>query len=215
MVGRMAQPSHRDQLIRGAIKCLRTKGYARTTARDIAAASDANLASIGYHFGSKEGLLNEALIRIFKRRNWRVGEAALGSEDASAFDRLRATFIAAGEVFNAPKPFFVSFVEAIAQADHSPELREQMAAHYREARADAAATIRRILGPTADELGDEPDIMAALLMALFDGLVLQWLLDPDETPSGGELFGALASTMRVVLDGAKTPKSRRRRTVRA
>jgi hypothetical protein len=37
------------------------RGYARTTARDLAAESGANLASIGYHFGSKEALLNEAL----------------------------------------------------------------------------------------------------------------------------------------------------------
>ena len=68
----MAQPSHRDQLVKGAIKCLQTKGYARTTARDIATASGANLASIGYHFGSKEALLNEAMIRLFSRRNWQV-----------------------------------------------------------------------------------------------------------------------------------------------
>jgi len=55
------QPSSRDQLLEGALLCLQTKGYARTTARDIAAASGANLASIGYHFGSKEGLLNAAV----------------------------------------------------------------------------------------------------------------------------------------------------------
>src|SRR5438309_9834748 len=127
----MAQRSNRDQLIKGAMKCLRTKGYARTTARDIAKASDANLASIGYHFGSKEELLNEAMIRIFKRRNWRVGESTLVSQDASPLERLTALFRAAGEVFDAPRPLFVAFVEAIAQAEHSNELREQMAAHYR------------------------------------------------------------------------------------
>src|SRR5687767_6688051 len=58
----MAQISHREDLIEGAIKCLRTKGYARTTARDIAAASGAGLASIGYHFGSKDALLAKALL---------------------------------------------------------------------------------------------------------------------------------------------------------
>src|SRR5438874_3762379 len=115
----MAQPSHRDQLVKGAIKCLQTKGYARTTARDIATASGANLASIGYHFGSKEALLNEAMIRLFKRRNWRVGEATLAGEQATPLERLTATFGAAGEVFKAPRPLFVAFVEAIAQAERS------------------------------------------------------------------------------------------------
>src|SRR5437588_1514213 len=98
----MAQPSHREQLVKGAIRCLQTKGYARTTSRHIPAASGANLASIGYHFGSKEALLNEAMIRIFKRRNWRVGEPALADENVSPLERLTAMFVAAGEVFDAP-----------------------------------------------------------------------------------------------------------------
>ena len=37
--------------------CLREKGYAHTTARDIVAASSTNLASIGYHYGSTKALL--------------------------------------------------------------------------------------------------------------------------------------------------------------
>ena len=53
---------HREALLVGAKRCLAEKGYARTTARDIVAASGTNLASIGYHFGSKEALLNQALI---------------------------------------------------------------------------------------------------------------------------------------------------------
>src|SRR2546430_13970273 len=98
----MAQPSHRDQLIKGAMKCLQTKGYARTTARDIAAASEANLASIGYHFGSKEALLNEAMIRLFARRDWQVGEKTLAAAGATPLERLAAMFNAVGEGFTAP-----------------------------------------------------------------------------------------------------------------
>ena len=53
---------HKDDLLDGAKRCLYEKGYARTTARDIVAASGTNLASIGYHYGSKENLLNAALM---------------------------------------------------------------------------------------------------------------------------------------------------------
>src|SRR3954465_1880025 len=53
---------HREDLLDGAKRCLYEKGYARTTARDIVAASGTNLASIGYHYGSKEALLNQALM---------------------------------------------------------------------------------------------------------------------------------------------------------
>src|SRR5256714_10188090 len=72
----MAQRSHREQLLRGAIECLKEKGYARTTARDIAAAADANLASIGYHFGSKEALLDAAVAAVSDESLPRMGQAA-------------------------------------------------------------------------------------------------------------------------------------------
>src|SRR6185295_1229331 len=49
---------HREDLLAGAVRCLREKGYAHTTARDIVAASGTNLASIGYHYGSTRALLN-------------------------------------------------------------------------------------------------------------------------------------------------------------
>ncbi len=37
------------------------RGYAGTTVRDIAVAAEANLAAVGYHFGSKQGLYEEVL----------------------------------------------------------------------------------------------------------------------------------------------------------
>ena len=48
---------HREELLDGAAQCLYDKGFGRTTARDVVAASGTNLASIGYHFGSKDALL--------------------------------------------------------------------------------------------------------------------------------------------------------------
>src|SRR4051812_18567956 len=179
----MAQPSNREALIEGAIGCLKAKGFARTTARDIATASGANLASIGYHFGSKEGLLNEALIRIFEQRNRYVGRTSKATQDdGSARAFLDSTFRAASTVFRAPRPYFVSFVEAIAQAEHSPDLRAQLADHYRLARKSLAEVIRSQVG------AERGEAMAMIIVALFDGLVLQWLLDPKAVPDGAELF---------------------------
>jgi len=184
------------------MKCLLSKGYARTTARDIAAASGANLASIGYHFGSKEALLNEALIRLFERRNRQVGKMAVSGEDRSPLGFLTATFAAADEVFAAPRPVFVALLEAVAQAEHSSELRDQLAVHYQEARERIADTVDANLGT------DHPEVMASLLMAVFDGLVIQWLLDPERTPRAAQLADALIEAMTVVLASKDTPASR-------
>lgn len=193
----MPQISNREQLIQGAITCLQDKGFARTTARDIAAASGANLASIGYHFGSKEALLNEALIRIFIERNAHVGRATFAKQDASPLERLRATFVAVTQLFEEHRPLLVAFVEAIAQAEHSPELRAQMASHYRDARKAVAEMIRSSLGPSAERMRTDPEVFASFLIATFDGLVIQWLLDSRNTPDGDRLLTSLLETIAL------------------
>lgn len=57
---------HREDLLEGAKKCLVEKGFVRTTARDIVKASGANLASIGYHYGSKDALLTQAFTELME-----------------------------------------------------------------------------------------------------------------------------------------------------
>lgn len=196
------------------MKCLLTKGYARTTARDIAAASGANLASIGYHFGSKEALLNEALIRLFERRNREVGKLATASGDHTPLGFLTATFAAADEVFSAPRPVFVALLEAVAQAEHSSDLREQLAAHYQDARQRIASTVATNVG------SEQPEVMASFLLAVFDGLVIQWLLDPERAPRAAALVDSLVEAMRIALADSdstdrRVPSRRSRRRVGA
>jgi len=159
------------------------------------------------------------MIQLFNRRNWKVGGSAFADEDATPLERLRALFVAAGKVLEAPRPLFVSFVEAIAQAGRSEDVRQQLAAHYRDARRATAEAIRAMFGPAAERLDGEPEGMAVLLLALFDGLVLQWLLEPDAVPSGEEQITALIGTMALALavdsPSADNRRARQRRVVRA
>jgi len=196
----MAQVSRREDLIQGAIECLHTKGFARTSARDIAAASGAGLASIGYHCGSKEALLSEALIRSFGDWVRRTGKVTLASEEASPLERLSTSLLAARESFEEQRPLLVSFVDAMAQAAHSDELREQMAALYRDGRRAVADIVRAILGKEAARLRADPEVVASLLIAVIDGFVLQWLLDPDDTPSGEKIVTTLRDAVELALD---------------
>lgn len=196
----MVPPSHREQLLQGAIQCLQTKGFARTTARDIAAAAGANLASIGYHFGSKEGLLGEALVRVFEERNRYVGEATVTADAASPLGRLSAAFVAVRGLFEEHRALLVAFVEAMAEGQHSPALREAIAAHYRDARQMIGTWVAASLGTDGPTDDHDAHVMASFLMATLDGLVLQWLLEPGATPGGDELVRALAHVMAAALE---------------
>ena len=195
----MSQPSNRDQLLEGAIQCLRTKGYSRTTARDIAAAANASLASIGYHFGSKDALLNEAITRTCEQWAIRLGEVASAAPDASPLEQMAASWVAMLGAFEEMRPVLVGFVEAVGQSAWSEELREQMAAHYRRVRQAITEMVSSSLGSSAEQSGADPKVVASFLLAVCDGLVLQWLLEPSETPTGEELVASLGIALSAAL----------------
>lgn len=57
-------PDTKERLIDAAERLFAEQGFARTSLRDITTAAGANLASVNYHFGGKDGLLEA----IFDRR---------------------------------------------------------------------------------------------------------------------------------------------------
>src|SRR5258708_23902010 len=81
--------SHREDLLAGAVQCLREKGYAHTTARDIVAASGTNLASIGYHYGSTKALLNAAVLKAMDEFGEQMAQAmSAGDDGATPLERF-------------------------------------------------------------------------------------------------------------------------------
>jgi AcrR family transcriptional regulator len=180
---------HREDLLAAARRCLEKRGYARTTARDLVADSGTNLASIGYHFGSKEALLNEALGESFQEWAERVRSLALAIEPSGDPTRvLAASWEAMLASFAEYRGLAVAFTEALAQAERQPALRTQLAAIYEQSRAAVATMISETIGVPE---GPQARALASFQIVMCDGLLVQWLLDPDAAPSGAELTEAL------------------------
>ncbi|MGW3149651.1 TetR/AcrR family transcriptional regulator [Streptomyces sp. NPDC001177] len=187
--------SPREKLLAAAVSCLQDKGYAHTTARDLATASGTHLASIGYHFGSKEALLNVALAECFRTWTARVEQAVSAAPAAGPRDRLKVALTAMIDVFDEMRPAIVGCVEAFPPALRSTELRTQLAAHLAETRKSGAALITWSCAEAGLELPVPAEVMASILIALSEGLMLQWLLDPAATPTADQVLrtlGALA-----------------------
>jgi AcrR family transcriptional regulator len=191
----MASPGHRERLLEGARECLRTKGYAATTARDIVAASDTNLASIGYHFGSKEALLQEAIMDGFAEWTEFLGRAVFAAADVPPDQRLRTAWRVMMESFDDNRDLLVAWIDSLAVSLRSPELHERLAEHIRESRTAVRAMVDAALGDTEADT----QAIASFLIAVCDGLVIQWLIEPGATPSGDELIDALGEAAETLL----------------
>lgn len=181
----MSPGSNREALLEGALRCLQEKGYAHTTARDIVAASNTNLGAIGYHYGTTEALLNTALIEGFERWFREVADVILELQDANELERFTRVAAELPGTFERNRPLARAFIEALAQAEHSQEIRKALAESYERTRENVVALLQALNGPTA---APHSRVIASLLIAIFDGLLLQWLLDPDHTPTGADLI---------------------------
>lgn len=166
---------HREDLLAGAKRLLGEKGYARTTARDVVAASGANLASIGYHYGSKEALLNQALIHSVREWADRLAETLAG-----AGRRYEATWDRVLELFAANRPLLAAQFEALAQAEHADDVRQVLSEQERPE-----------LGPPFGVDARQAALVGALHQALLTGIMAQWLVDPATALTGAEITEAL------------------------
>ena len=177
-------------LLEAAKQLIRERGYAGTSVRDLAAASGANLAAVNYHFGSREKLLNQAVLESFLEWTDRAVEqdARMTRADPAAgpIEHMAAGARSMIEAFPERLPVFVVFLEALLQAQRAPELRRQLAAHYAEERRRAGEMVRSALGAQAPP-GRRLEVSTSFMIAVADGLMVQALLDPEAAPSGEEI----------------------------
>ena len=199
--------SHHDKLLQAARELILDKGFAATTARDLVAASDTNLGSIGYHFGSREALLNQAIEELFDEWTELLGSAAFSAQDAPPLERLRASWKAMLDTLGEHEALIRAFIEALAHAERSPAFRKIMRDHYRRIQRTVAGLVEAALGPEAVAKGADPMVIAVYLIAVFDGLALQYRMAPDATPGGEELVSALAAAVASAVEQASTADS--------
>ncbi|MFD3592718.1 TetR/AcrR family transcriptional regulator [Nocardia sp. NPDC058640] len=166
----------REDLLEAAKQCLADRGYARTTVRDIVAASGTNLAAINYHFGTRDKLLQQAMLEASAAAVTQILDSLPADDPADPTARLEAFWRNLLDSFAQNPPLWRANAQCLTQALHSPELRAELAAAQQQARRGLA-----------DSFGDGDDTVGAVLQTMIGGLLLQWLIDPVNTPTPTDL----------------------------
>jgi AcrR family transcriptional regulator len=173
-------------LLEAAKRLILERGYAGASVRELTAAAGANLGAVNYHFGSREKLLNEAMLDFFTEWGGRVGDVDVDAE-AEPLKQFAERSRPLVEGIPDAQPAFVMALEALLQSRRSPELHTQFVEH--------SATPRgRELPPRYLE------VAASYIIAVVDGLQLQALLDPTAIPTADELaffYESLAAAARA------------------
>ena len=114
----------RAALVRAALKLFGRQGFEGTSTREIAALAKANIGSIAYHFGGKEGLraacANYIVETIGGVAGAAMAETAGGSHDAEAAQAQLETVLEAMVAFIVARPEAGEFVQFVLRELSQP-----------------------------------------------------------------------------------------------
>ena len=202
MVGARRRPQsrpetllRRQEIISAAVEIFGAKGFGGGTLQDIADQVGMTHAGILHHFGSKDQLLLEVLTRRDETDVADLeGRRIPGGVDL--FRHLVRTAFANAQRAGIVQAFVVLSAESVT-ADNPG--RTYFEDRYRTLRGDVAVAF--------DELCRErgvsnPQLVAdasASILAVMDGLQVQWLLDPDAVDLGRASRFAIEAIVASVL----------------
>jgi AcrR family transcriptional regulator len=165
----------RERIIDAAWEAFAAGGYRGTTIASIAERAGLTDAGVLHHFTSKEELLLTVLQRRDEQSKRRLDEAATtrGSFAGALLELCKQNATAPGMI----QLFTVMAAESIEPSHPGHPLFLE---RYRRLRRVCAGELR-----AAQERGEldpalDPELVAPEILSVFDGLQLQWLLDPDE-----------------------------------
>ncbi|MFI6807091.1 TetR/AcrR family transcriptional regulator [Streptomyces luteogriseus] len=188
---------HREDLLEGAKRCLLAKGFLRTTARDIVKESGTNLASIGYHYGSKDALLAQAYVEMVEGMSGAFeGGGELPGEPGS-LERFAGVWANIIGTMRDPGSMWRLSMEIVAMGDQLPEVRDHLARAQREA---ARGILPLFHGGREEDMTDaQVDSLGYFYLTLMMGLMAQWSFDPKSAPEAEQLTAGL----RRVIEAAE------------
>jgi AcrR family transcriptional regulator len=165
--------ARRATIIDAARESFVEHGYEEASLRDIARRAGISLPGLLHHFDNKAQLLNEVL-----RQRDVAGHAR--SEELRAAGQSVSSAVAQLEAERQHDPQTMRLWAMLAPAASRPDhpAHEYFVERYQRIRSEVAANLRQA-SPASDlPNAIDHDAAAAIIVAVLEGLQVQWLLDP-------------------------------------
>lgn len=199
----------RDQIVAAARRALIRDGVGRTTMRTVAAEAQVPLGTLHYVFQSKERLFRAVLEDIIQAitQDLEVLRSP-GRGMAETLDEgLRRTW--ARMAARDPGRQLLQY-ELLTYALRTPNLADMARWQYEEYFRIVAAWCRAAAEDAGETCAVGFDLLARVIVAQFDGLILQHLADPEADRAAQDLEQVVA--MVVAMAAPRGPRAGRRRT---
>jgi AcrR family transcriptional regulator len=168
----------RTALVRAALQVIEQEGIAAATTRRIAEQAELSLGAVHYWFADKDDLLRAVVDVLLQEVRDDLGTGPDGESAGHRLARIFANYIAMRPGRQ------LALFEATTHAIRTEGLQPLAVGQYEAYRSAA----REGLGPWHEQVDQElpggTDALAALLVAVVDGLTLANLADPERSHAG-------------------------------
>lgn len=203
MVDQRRQPRSRPETIArrrvildAAVDIFGAKGFAGGTLQDIADQVGMTHAGILHHFGSKDQLLLEVLEHRDQTDVADI-EGQHIPDGIGLFRHLVKTAMLNAKRAGIVQAYAVLSAESVTD-DHPG--RPYFERRYRTLRSEVVAAFREVCAERGIDAPDTVDDAAASILAVMDGLQVQWLLDPGAIDLAQASAFAIESIVQAVVD---------------
>lgn len=180
-----------QRILAAARRLLVRDGFTALTLSAIAEEAQESKASIGYHFGNKDGLVAALVDSLTHDANRALIQECSSLPPGPA--RMQALLQGESRIV-ADASSFQAFFEVLPYALRDPSLRRRVAALYDGYRE----TVWRCISDAEPAIALEPRSFGALMIAIVDGLAIQYCLDPE----GADVASAIGQWERLMQSPA-------------
>jgi AcrR family transcriptional regulator len=164
----------KEQIVRATVECITKHGYHNFSMQDVARTAGVSKGIIHYYFLNKDELMMCVLDKV-------AGdiERVLGEEMSSITDpwrRMEIFIEVCFEIVKNTKEYYQVNMDFWTQINQKEEIRKVIAAHYSKFREAAALVIQDGVDKGSFRKVDS-SAYASIIIAIVDGLSLQWLFD--------------------------------------
>ncbi len=186
----------RTHILQAALSLFSKNGYDATSVAEICQAAGVSKGAFYHHFASKQTVFQSLLEGWLSGLNTQMDDLLNNAPDVtSGFLRLAGL---ANPIFREAQGQFPMFLEFWTQSSRDPALWQTAIAPYRHFLTLFSNTLEKGVQQGSIRAVD-PKLTAQALLALAMGIVLQEVLDPQETAGGS----VAEQGMRLLFEGLR------------
>ena len=164
----------KEQIVRATVECITKHGYHNFSMQDVARAAGVSKGIIHYYFLNKDDLMMSVLDRV-------AGDIErVLMDDMAALDdpieKLKVFTTVSFDVVRSTKEYYQVNMDFWTQINQKREVRQVISRHYLKFRETCCAVLREGIEKGVFQSVD-PILYASFIIAVVDGLSLQWLFD--------------------------------------